>query len=151
MGTQRTVFSIALVIGGLLLGGSLTGAEGVARTSKPGAALVEVKAKLVKYEEKRPWCTYKPGAAIHGMGKSPWRRFKITSPANHAGRSFGVLLKCTDRKDLLRNLRSGVGRQFALVVPRDFLHGKYSEIEDCSIDSTAMKRWKPVEADSQAR
>ena len=151
MGTQRTFFSVTWVIGGLLLGGALASAEGEARTSEPGAALVEVEAKLVKYAQRHPWCTYKPGAAIHGIGRSPWGRFKVTGPANHAGRSFGVLLKCTDRKDLLRKLRSGVGRQFVLVLPQDLLHGKYSEFEDCSIDSTALKRWKPVEAAPEAR
>ena len=113
--------------------------------------MVEIQGKLLESEEKHPWCTYKPGVAIHGMGESPWGRFKVTSPTVYAGRSFGVLLKCSNREDFLRAMRSGAGRLFVLVVPDDFLQGKYSEIEDCSIDSTAMKRWRLVEANSESR
>lgn len=134
------------VVGGLLLGGTLASAKGVTRKQGPGVAMVEVEGELLEYQEKHRWCTYRPGARIHGMGATPWGRFKVTSPPRHAGRSFGVLLKCSDREDLLRTLRSGTGRLFVLVLPRDFLQGKYAEIEDCSIDSTAMKRWRPASA-----
>jgi hypothetical protein len=151
MDMPRIARTIAWVIAGGVLGCSLATAKGVAPKERPGAALVEVEGKLLEYQEKHPWCTYAPGAETHAMGESPWGRFEITSPALHAGRSFGVLFTCSGQEGLLRALRSGAGHLFVLVVPQDFLQGKYSELEDCSIDSTAMKRWKPAAADSKAR
>lgn len=147
----RTVRASIWVIVGLLLGGSLASAKGRVRKGKPAAPLVEVEGKLLEYEEKHFWCTYSPGASIHGEGESPWGRFSLTGPANHAGRSFGVLLKCNGRPDLLQALQSGVGRVFVLVLPEDFLQGKYKEIEDCTIDSNAMKRWRAADAASEVR
>jgi hypothetical protein len=151
MDMPRTVFASTWVIAGLLLGGSLASATGTAGNAKTQASLVEVEAKLLEYEERHPWCTYPQGEAVHGMGESPWARFKVAKPAVHDGRAFGVLFKCGERKDLLRMLRSGTGRMFVLVLPADFLQGKYSEIEDCSIDSTAMNRWRSASVASEAR
>ena len=135
----------ACLLASFLLDGSMASevdAKGLARKAKAPAALVEVVGKLLEYEEEHAWCTYKPGAAVHGAGESPWIRFQVTGPGVRAGRSFGVLFKCGTGKDLLPALRSGVGRNFTLVVPQDFLEGKSSEIEDCSIDPIAMKQWR---------
>ena len=151
MAIDRILRSSACLLAGLLLGGSMASAKGLARKAKAPAALVEVEGKLLEYEEEHAWCTYRSGAAMHGAGESPWIRFQVTGPTVKSGRSFGVLFKCGTRKDLLPELRSGVGRNFTIVVPQDFLEGKYSEIEDCSIDPTAMKRWRPLEGDSKAR
>ena len=52
-------------------------------------------------------------------------------------------------KGLLRTLRTGTGRQFILVLPQDFLKEKYSDIEDCSIDTAAMKRWRLAKPNSE--
>jgi hypothetical protein len=141
----------AWLIAGLLLGGPLAIAASSSGHAKTRVAAVEVEATLLEYEEKHPWCTYPQGEAVHGIGESPWARFKVTKPAVHVGRAFGVLFKCGERKDFLRALRSGTGRTFSLVLPEDFLQGKYSEIEDCSLDSTAMNRWKSASAASEAR
>lgn len=151
MSIGRIVRGSACLLAGLLLGGSMASAKGLSRKAKAPAALVEVEGKLLEYEEEHAWCTYKPGAVVHGVGESPWARFRVSGPTIQAGRSFGVLLKCGTRKDLLPALRSGLGRNFTLVVPQDFLEGKYSEIEDCSISPVAMRRWMLVEGDSKAR
>jgi hypothetical protein len=151
MGMPRSVCASAWVIAGLLFGGPHAHAKGLARKAKPSSALVEIEGQLLEYEESHPWCTYKPGVAIHGMGESPWGRFKVEVPTPYAGRSFGVLLKCNTRKELLQSLRLGAGHRFILVLPQDFLKGNYKEIEDCAIDSNAMKRWRLVETDSGAR
>jgi len=92
-------------------------------------------------------CAYKPGASVSGEGEAPWGRFEVAS-STYAGRSFGVLLKCNHREDLLRALRSGAETLFVLVLPQDFLQGKYREIEDCVVDSTAMKGWRPIQPDA---
>jgi hypothetical protein len=151
MDRPRTLLASAWVIAGLLVGGSLARATSTVGHAKTRAPVVEVEAKLLEYEERHPWCTYPLGEAVHGMGESPWARFKITKPTVLDGRAFGVLFKCGERKDLLRALRSGTGRVFVLVLPEDFLQGKYSEIEDCSIDSTALNRWRSASAASEAR
>jgi hypothetical protein len=135
----------AWLIAGLLFGAPVSATD-VEREQEPGEATVEVEARLLAYEAKRRWCTYRPGAAIHGMGWSPWGRFEVTGPSRHAGRSFGVLFKCSDREGLLRTLPSGTGRRFVLVLPRDFVERKYSQIEDCSLDPAVLERWRPAEA-----
>jgi hypothetical protein len=146
----RSVRASVWVVVGVITSGSLARGNGAAGRARPEPAPVEVEGKLLEYQEKHAWCTYKPGAAAHSMGKSPWARFEVTT-SSHAGRSFGVLLKCGAREDLLRALRAGTGRRFVLVLPKDFLQGKYSEIEDCFIESAAMKRWRPVGVDSESR
>lgn len=148
---SRTARVRPLLILGLLLSGSWASAKGHARKGKPAVALVEVEAKLLEYEQAHFWCTYPKGASAHGLGESPWGRFRVTAPANHVGRAFGVLLKCSDRPELQRALRTGVGGVFVLFLPQDFLDGKFSEIEDCVIDSTAMKRWRAADAAPGAR
>jgi hypothetical protein len=152
MGMSRTVLTCTSVIVGVFWAGSLASAKSNAGKARTGAASVEVEGHLLEYEERHPWCTYKPGAAVHGMGESPWARFKVTKPAVHEGRAFGVLFKCGQREDLLRTMRTrGTGGRFVLVLPADFLQGKFSELEDCSIEASAMKRWRPAGAASEAR
>jgi hypothetical protein len=150
MRRSRTVLLSALVIASFILTGSLASAKGAARKARPGAALEEIEVRLLGYEDKHRWCTYHPRIRAYASGASPFGRFEATSPT-YPGRTFGVLLKCTDRMDLLRTLRTGAGRLFVLVLPQHFLRGKYSQIEDCSIDAAVMKRWRPAEADSDAQ
>ena len=111
-------------------------------------ALVEVNVRLLEYVERHFWCDYDPSHPTEpqGMGKAPWGRFEVTSPAAQAGRKFGVLFKCKLNKALIPSLRSGVGQSFVLVLPQDFLAGSYSKLEDCSLDSEVAKRWRPLKA-----
>lgn len=150
MAVGRVARGSAFAIAGLLLGGSLASAKELVRKGKPVVASIEVSARLVEHEEHHFWCTYEPGATIHGQGTSPRARFEVTSPPRYAGRSFAVLFMCAERKDLLPALRSGTGSSFLLVLPQDFLDGKYTEIDDCSVASAAMKRWQPLRANPKA-
>ena len=144
----RSIRASVCVLAGLISIGVLAKASGAAARKKPDSAPVEVEGDLLEYQEKRTWCTYKPGASVHAMGKSPWARFKITTPS-YAGRSFGVLFKCGVREDLLRALRGGTGHRFILALPKDFLQGKDSEIEVCFLDSE--EKWRLVGPDSDSR
>ena len=80
MGIGRIVRGSAWLLAALLVGGSMASAKGQARNAKAPAALVEVEGKLLEYEEGHRWCTYERGAAVHGIGKSPWARFRETIP-----------------------------------------------------------------------
>ena len=126
-------------------------AKGVAQETKALPVLVEVEGKLLEYEEKYIWCNYEDGASTHGLFESPWARFEITGPGLYAGRTFGVIFECNKPKDFLPTLQSGKGRLFVLVLPQDFLRGRYSRIEDCTIDAAAITRWRAVEGVGRAR
>ncbi len=108
--------------------------------------MVEVQGRLVEYDEHRFWCTYHEGAEIHGEGTSPWARFELTTPAWYAGRKIGVWFKCGYHPPMITSLRSGVGQAFQLVLPQDFLAGKYGSIEDCDVGPAVAARWRLISA-----
>jgi hypothetical protein len=134
--------SLTWILSSLLVGSPAAVAKNPSNTTSDQKSLVEVRGRLLHYEDDHPWFVGGPDAALQGRGKAPLGRFEVSSPAAYARRTFEVLLKCKQNGALVPALRSGVGRSFVLVLPRDFLRGTYSRIEDCSVDPAATRRWR---------